>query len=536
MPHERGGSSPPLLSLEQVSVEFPGVLACDRVFLDLRQGEIHALVGENGAGKSTLMHCAAGVVRPTGGTIRLDGRPVRFSSPQEAQAAGIAMVFQNFLLVERLSVLDNVVLGSTTLPPLLDRKRLEAGVEPICERLGIRLDWSQPVESLSAGEKQKVALVRALYRRARVLILDEPTAVLTPDEAARLLESMRRLASDGVAILFVSHKLPEIKAVADRITVMHRGRCVAQGVSARDTSSEQIAQMMVGPSYTSYSPHPPPPPPALAHHLLELDSISLHADGRSLLSDVSLALAAGEILGIAGVSGNGQKELVSVCSGMTVPSSGRVLVRNLDLTGKSARAFFEAGLSYVSEDRYHEASAAQLSLSDSLCLKGYRTLKGRLPGTINPAAMVERARTILDSFRVRHSGAETLAASLSGGNLQKLILGRELSHAPAVLVVHQPTQGLDLASTEFVYDLLLEQASRGTAVLLASSDLDEVLRLSHRLVVMYRGRIAGEFPRVDFDRARIGALMAGLTTPAQAGHDPGGSLEGNPTARPGGRA
>ncbi len=244
---EHVSSLPPVsLDLEGISIEFPGVLACDRVSLAIRRGEIHALVGENGAGKSTLMHCAAGILRPTSGTIRVDGTPVRFTSPQDAQAAGIAMVFQNFLLVERLSVLDNVLLGSGSLPPLLERVKLAAGIEPVCKRLGIELDWCRPVESLSAGEKQKVALVRALYRKARILILDEPTAVLTPDESDRLLETMRRLAADGVSILFVSHKLPEIRSVADVITVMHRGRAVASSLPARGISAEAVASLMVG--------------------------------------------------------------------------------------------------------------------------------------------------------------------------------------------------------------------------------------------------------------------------------------------------
>ncbi|MBM4354915.1 MAG: ABC transporter ATP-binding protein [Deltaproteobacteria bacterium] len=529
---------PALLSLDAICVEFPGVLACDRVNLALRAGEIHALVGENGAGKSTLMHCAAGVVRPTSGTIRVGGAAVRFASPQDAQAAGIAMVFQNFLLVERLSVLDNVILGSRGLPPVLARKRLASAIEPVCTRLGIELDWTRPVESLSAGEKQKVALVRALYREAKILILDEPTAVLTSDESDKLLETMRRLAADGVAILFVSHKLPEIRSVADSITVMHRGRAVAESMPARDISAEEVARLMVGlraetaardkreaslPAWSGLGAGPAAGDKreaslpawsglgAGAAPLLRLDSVTLRVDGHDRLSQVSLSLRPGEILGIAGVSGNGQKELVSVCAGVMRPTSGTVSVRSRDLTRRSPRDFFEAGLCYVSEDRYGEASAPQLNLADCACLKGYRTLRGPLPGTIDLAAMSGFAERILDTFHVRHSGAWAPTTSLSGGNLQKLILGRELSHDPAVLVVHQPTQGLDLASTEFVCEEIRRQAATGTAVLLVSSDLDEVLRLSHRLLVIYRGRFVGGFEREQIDRARVGALMAGLT-------------------------
>jgi len=505
----------PLLQLQNITVRFPGVLACDRACLKLRPGEIHSVVGENGAGKSTLMHIAAGVLPPTSGAIRFSGEEIAFLSPQDAQRLGVCMVFQSFLLVDRLTVLDNIVLGLDGLPAVLERRKIARALDEVCSRLGIELDFSADVSSLSAGEKQKTALVRALHRRARVLILDEPTAVLTPGESDRLMETMKRLSAEGMSLLFVSHKLPEIMSVSDRITVMHRGRTVAQGVAARgETSADDIAAMMVGETSPAAAMHAgyqvSDPQFANRPPTLRIERVELTEGGAPRLRGVSLELRPGEIVGIAGVSGNGQKALASVCAGVVKPTAGRVLVGQEELTGLGPRRFFDSGVSYVSEDRYHEATAGPLSITESCCLKSYRGMTAGALRFLDKRAMEARCRDIVERFSVKASGTDARTASLSGGNLQKLILGRELYGELRVLIIHQPTQGLDLASARFVREQIRAQAEAGVAILLISSDLDEVMRMCSRLLVMYKGEFAGRVERADYDRRELGRLMAGL--------------------------
>jgi simple sugar transport system ATP-binding protein len=490
--------------------------------LELRKGEIHSLVGENGAGKSTLMHVAAGLVRPTAGNLRLDGKTVSFASPREATARGVAMVFQNFLLVEEMTVADNVMLGLGRLPAILDRKAVASRLAEMCDKLGFDVDPGARVSTLAAGQKQKAALLRALYREARILVLDEPTAVLTPDEADHLLRAMRRLAAEGISLLFVSHKLPEIMSVSDRISVMHKGRMEAAGRPASSVSAEQVAAMMVGErgvrpeaDGTSTSgltalPGAGGRGPACA---LLLDHVGVVDSGVTKLHACSLNVAPGEIVGVAGISGNGQRELAAVCAGVLPPSSGRVVVGGSDLTGCGARRFLAAGVSYVPEDRYHEGSAGPLSLLESCALKEYRRLVRGPMHLLDRRALRAHASAIVESFSIQASGVEAATASLSGGNLQKLILGREISRGPRLLVIHQPTQGLDLASCRFVAERIERLAEDGCAVLLLSSDLDEILHLSTRVLVMYRGRIAGSFEGGRIDRRSIGRAMAGLPAP-----------------------
>lgn len=530
-----------VLTLRGITVRYPGTLACDRVNLSLARGEVHSLVGENGAGKSSLMHVAAGLVQPTSGEIFLDGTKVRLSSPRVARSYGITMVFQDFLLVDRLTVLDNVLLSVSSLEFFPSRRKAIRRLETVCSQLGIDLDPLARVGDLSVGEKQKVALARALFEPARILILDEPTAALTPKEADSLLATVRRLRDSGVSILFVSHKLPEIMAISDRISVMHEGRMVATGVDATSVSVHQIAGMMVGERINGKEL----PLPAelskgrqteldkardtvglassqlsesnkLAQHppALELDHVSLVAGGVALLKDISFCVQAGEIVGVAGVAGNGQRELASVCAGICVPSAGRVLVHGADLTGMTPAAFYRAGVRYVCEDRRHEGTDGRLTVVETCGLKWHREMvKG--PFRFLDRKQMERATVdVIQRFNVKTPGLYCRASSLSGGNLQKLLVGRELEGVPRLLVVHQPTRGLDLSSTAMIHELLRRRAEGTAAVLLISSDLDEILSLSSSIIVLYRGRITGRFEESRFDRRLVGECMAGLRAKA----------------------
>ncbi|HSA19904.1 MAG TPA: ATP-binding cassette domain-containing protein, partial [Myxococcota bacterium] len=450
--------SPAALELRGIRVRFPGTLACDGAGLRLRAGEVHALVGENGAGKSTLAHVAAGLLRPEAGELRLAGSPRRFASPREAQRAGVAMVFQSYLLVERLSVLDNLLLGwDRARAFVLPRRRLRQELERLAARLGLELPLDARVETLSAGEKQRVALARALSREARVLLLDEPTAVLTPDEAGRLFAVMRRLAAEGVAVLFVSHKLPEILEVADRISVLHRGRTLAEGVERGQVNAQQLAGMMVG--MTEAGPAPgdrtDPTDPTdrsdrSAQPRLALDQVSVVVDGIVRLSEVSLALRPGRVCGVAGVAGNGQGELAAACAGLLAPHSGRVLLEGQDVTGRPAREFLARGVGFLAEDRHGEATDGRLTVAESAGLRAYRRLARGPLGWLHPRALEAHAARVLAELQVVAPGLAAPSAALSGGNLQKLLLGRELLEAPRVLLVHQPTQGLDLGAAAAV--------------------------------------------------------------------------------------
>jgi len=526
------------LELRSIVVPYPGLRACDGAGIELRTGEIHSLVGENGAGKSTLMHVAAGLLRPRSGSILVNGRNVVFGSPTEAQANGIAMVFQSFLLVDRLTVLDNVLLGWSLAGRILRREEMASELYATCSRIGLDLDLNAPVSRLSAGDKQKAALLRALSREARILILDEPTAVLTPAESERLLDTMRALARSGISIIFVSHKLPEIMAVTDRITVMNRGRTVASGVPVADVSPRQVAELMIGrPLAGTTHPdggagsgadsgrlrraHEPETGTAVGEAaadvcarkggmVLRLRSVSVVDTGVRRLDRVDLELRSGQVIGIAGVSGNGQRELAEVCAGVLTPGSGGVELFDMDVTGSGAASRLALGLRYLCEDRYREGADPELTIEETCALKDYGQLtRGRLK-LLDPCGFSRLARLTLESFGVVAPGIRGRTGALSGGNLQKLLVGRELFGNPKVIVAHQPTQGLDISATECIRGELKARAAAGCALLLVSSDLDEILELADEIRVMYRGRLLPAVERARFDRGAIGAMMAGV--------------------------
>jgi simple sugar transport system ATP-binding protein len=484
------------------------VVANDGVDFEAAAGEVHALLGENGAGKSTLAHIVSGLYRPDAGEILIDGRPVEFRSPREAIAAGVCMVHQHFRLVSPFTVAENVILGDTK--GAGRRFRINPGsvvrqVRELGERYGLPVDPRARIWQLSVGEQQRVEILKALYQEARILILDEPTAVLTPQEAETLFGTLRQMAAEGRTVIFISHKLHEVKAVSDRVTILRGGRAIATASTA-DATPRSLAAMMVGRDVEtvrrSSRPHDD------GERVLLLEGIAADGDrGTPALRDVTLALRAGEIVAVAGVAGNGQRELAEVITGLRRPSAGSIVVSGRTLGGGNPREAIEAGIAHVPEDRLGTAVAPDLSITTNASLKSYRrTAAGPL---LRLGAMRRFALELLRRYDVRSSGPEQEARKLSGGNLQKVVIGREFSGDPRVLVAASPTRGLDVAAIETVHQHLVDAASRGVAVLLISEDLDEILALHDRIVVMYEGQLVevGEGDSVE----EIGLRMAGAS-------------------------
>ncbi len=463
---------------------------------------MHALLGENGAGKTTLMRALYGLTRPDEGEILVDGRPAAIHSPKDAIAHGIGMVTQHFALVKPLTVTENVVLGAT----VGVRVRLEAAARRVgeaAERFGVRADPLARVGDLSVGEQQRVEILKALYRDCRVLILDEPTAVLVPQEVEALFKTLRRLCEEGIAVVFISHKLHEVRAISRRVTVLRRGRVVG----TRETASvddRELASLMVGRPTLGVER---PETAAAGEPVLRVEAVSARGrQGLPALRAVSFEVRAGEVVGVAGVSGNGQTELVDVLCGMRRPSGGRVLVGGADLTGAEPERLVRAGVGRIPEDR-HAAVVTELTVAENLALEHLREFR-RGP-QLDERRLRAHAEALIERFAIR-ARPDDRAGTLSGGNLQKLVLARVLSRDPRVIVVSQPTRGLDVGATEYVHGELLAQRERGAGVLLVSEDLDELLALADRLLVLYEGRIAGETPAPGADPERLGLLMAGL--------------------------
>jgi simple sugar transport system ATP-binding protein len=497
------------LAVEAVDItkRFPGVVANSGVSFSAATGEVHALLGENGAGKSTLCGILTGIYRPDEGQLRVNGVEVRFRSPRDAHRAGIGMVHQHFRLVPSMTVAENVVLGDRSAPFRFRRKAIEDQVARVAERYRIAVNPKASVWQLSLGEQQRVEILKALHRGAKILLLDEPTAVLTPGEVEALFESVRHLVADGGTVVFVSHKLPEVMAIADRVTVLRRGRTVGS-VAVADTSPRGLASMMVGREVEMAARQPEPIDEA-APVVLDLRGVHAAGDrGRPALQDVSLRVRAGEILGVAGVAGNGQKELAEVVAGLRPRTAGTVVVGGTSLPG-DPRSAIDAGVAFVPEDRMGVGVAGALPIADNAVLKTHR----RRPFTTGPLLRRRRigqhARTLMTDFDIRAPGPRTLVRQLSGGNVQKVVLAHELDSDPTVLVAQSPTHGLDVGAIDAVRRIMLEAADRGVGILLISEDLDEVLDMSDRIAVMYEGRVVDEFPAGDADVERIGRMMAG---------------------------
>jgi simple sugar transport system ATP-binding protein len=501
---------PAAVALRGITKRFPTVVANDQVDFEAAQGEVHALLGENGAGKTTLSNILTGLYRPDEGEILLFGRPVEFHSPRDAIAAGIAMVHQHFRLVSPFTVAENVVLGDQQdlgRAFLLRTRAIEQRVAELSTRYGLAVDPRARIWQLSVGEQQRVEILKALYRDARILILDEPTAVLTPQEADALFETIRAMAADGRTVIFISHKLHEVKSVADRVTVLRRGRSLGTASTAEATP-RSLAALMVGREVEIGRRHEDRP--EVSEVVLALDGVCADGDrGVRAVNEVSLEVRRGEIVAIAGVAGNGQRELSETIVGMRPATSGTVEVGGRRVRRGDPRSAIRAGVAYVPEDRLGTGVAPTMSIASNLVLKSYR----HAPVSSGPFLRFGRIRDLalraIDKYDVRAAGPDEPAWQLSGGNLQKVVLSREFSGKPAVLVAASPTRGLDVSSIESVHAYLREAASTGVGVLLLSEDLDEILALADRIAVMYEGGIAGERDARSATVEELGLLMAG---------------------------
>jgi ABC-type uncharacterized transport system ATPase subunit len=498
------------VSMHGIVKAFPGVLANDGVDFEAAAGEVHALLGENGAGKSTLSNILTGLYRPDEGEIRIDGEPVHFAAPRDALDAGICMVHQHFRLVEPFTVAENIILGDhrgegrafRVRPRAIERRVTELG-----RRYGLPVDPRARVWQLSVGEQQRVEILKALYREARILILDEPTAVLTPQEAETLFETLRAMAAEGRTVIFISHKLHEVKAVADRVTVLRGGRSIAT-VRAADATLQSLAALMVGRDVQLGARQERAAPPR-EDVALAIAGLSAQGDrGARALHDVSLSVRAGELAGIAGVAGNGQRELAEAITGMR-PYSGTVTVAGRRLRGGDPREAIAAGIAYVPEDRLGTGLAPSLSVSSNISLRAYRSRELSAGPLLRRRRMRERALELIRRYDVKTPGPGTPARRLSGGNLQKLVLAREFSGEPRVLVAASPTRGLDVGAIATVHAYLRDAAAAGVAILLLSEDLDEILALADRVAVIYEGRIVGETAVADATVEELGLMMAG---------------------------
>jgi general nucleoside transport system ATP-binding protein len=496
----------PAVRLRGIVKRFGTVLANDHVDLTVAAGEVHALMGENGAGKSTLMSILYGLLRPDAGTVELAGRPVSFDSPAQAIAAGVGMVQQGFALFDSMSVVDNVIYGAEpTRRGLLDRKAATAAVRELVERHQLRLRPDDRAGDLPVGLRQQVEILKLLYRQARVLVLDEPTAVLTPAEAERLFTVLRELAADGRTVLLVTHKLHEVTAVGEAVTVLRDGRVTMTGPT-RGLDRARLATAMTGREVDLDRVYPPGRPGAEA---LTVRNLTVRRGPRTVLDDVSLAVRAGEIVGIAGVAGNGQTELVAAIAGL-LPAEGTVRLGEEDVAALGVRERRAAGLAHVPEDRAAVGAAPTARLADNLAVGFHRRPPLLRRGFLRPEAVRAHAERIVERFDVRAPGTSAPMRTLSGGNQQKAILGRELSQQAPVLLVEQPTRGVDIGAVVGIHTELVAHRDAGHAILLVSAELSEILGLSDRVLVMYEGRVVAEFAKDEADAETIGLAMAGV--------------------------
>lgn len=512
-PPVTAGVSTPAVTLRGVTKRFPGVLANDQVDFEALRGEVHALLGENGAGKSTLSNIITGLYRPDKGEVAIGGERVDFRSPRDALTAGIFMVHQHFRLVIPFTVAENVLLGHHDAGDRSIRvnpRAVEARVAELSARYRMPVDPRARIWQLSVGEQQRVEILKALFRDAQILILDEPTAVLTPQEAEVLFETLRQMAAEGRTVIFISHKLDEVLAVADRITVLRDARSVGT-VAAAGTTTRDLARMMVGREVV-FTRKPATHDRSRQDVVLELRGVSARGDrGREALRDIDLDVHAGEILGVAGVAGNGQRELAGVITGTRERTGGAITVCGERLRGGDAREAIHLGIAHVPEDRLGTGLASSLPIADNLVIKSYRHPPMSSPPFLRWRRIDENAKDLMRRFDVRAPGPQTPTRLLSGGNVQKVLLAREFSCQPKVLVAASPTRGLDVGAIETVRGLLLDAAAQGVGVLLVSEDLDEILALSDRIVVLFEGRIAGLIEAEGADVEEIGLLMAGAS-------------------------
>jgi general nucleoside transport system ATP-binding protein len=516
--HQPFMSATPILEARGVTKRFPGVIANDAVDLTLMKGEVLALLGENGAGKTTLMNMLYGLYQPDEGEIRINGRAVHFDSPKDAIAAGIGMVHQHFMLVPVMTVTENIMLGveetrgwNPLLPLLdrLDRKSVAARIGELSQSYGLALNPNHVIKDLPVGIQQRVEIIKALYRHADILILDEPTAVLTPQETEEFFGIMRNLTAEGVSIIFISHKLKEVLAIADRITVLRGGHSVGT-VLPQEATEATLAEMMVGRKVIlqveKSEAHP-------GEVVLQVDDVVVKDDrGETAVRGVSLKVQAGEVLGIAGVQGNGQRELVEALTGLRPPAGGHVYLLGRQVNQFKPRRITEAGVAHIPEDREKHGLVKSYPISDNLVLNNYYLPPFARGPLLNRVAIDRHSRQLVQRFDVRTPSIDTPADSLSGGNKQKMIVAREFSRPIKLLIANQPTRGIDVGSIEFVHQQIVAERDAGCAVLLVSAELDEILSLADRVAVMFQGRIVKTLPIAEASREKLGLLMAGVET------------------------
>jgi ABC-type uncharacterized transport system ATPase subunit len=481
-----------VLEMRHITKRFPGIVANDDVDFDLRAGEVHALLGENGAGKSTLMNILYGLYHPDEGEIEIAGKPVRLGTPSAAIDAGVGMVHQHFMLIPVMTVAENIVLAVEPRHAgvLLDLGAANESVREISERFGLAVDPRATVQDITVGQQQRVEILKALYRNADILVLDEPTAVLTPQEAQELFTIIRSLTDQGKSIIFISHKLNEVTEVADRITVLRRGKKI-ETLPAAGATEQSLARLMVGRDVLLRVEKSQSSP---TETLLDVEGLHVFDDrGIEKVRGASFQVRSGEIVGIAGIDGNGQTELIDAMTGLRRVAAGKVAVAGADVTHENAFQHFAAGLGHIPEDRQRRGLVLEFSIAENIALHDYRKAPDSRFGWLYPRRLVQRAARLIKEYDVRGGNPQTPGGSLSGGNQQKVVLAREIDRDPRVLIAAQPTRGLDVGAIEFVHRRLVEERDEGRAILLVSLELEEILSLSDRILVIYEGEIVGEF-------------------------------------------
>ena len=498
-----------VVEMLNIRKEFPGIVANDNVTLQLKKGEVHALLGENGAGKSTLMGMLFGMYQPEAGVIKVKGKEVKISSPNVANDLGIGMVHQHFKLVENFTVTENIILGCEPKKFLtVDIKSAAKKIDELSKTYGLNVDPYSKIEDISVGMQQRVEILKMLYRNAEVLIFDEPTAVLTPQEIDDLIKIMQNLINEGKSIILITHKLKEIKAAADRCTVIRRGKCIGT-VDVKTTTEADMAKMMVG-RQVSFKVDKVEANPG--DEVLRLENLSVKNNKKVLgLKDFSLNVRKGEIVGVAGVEGNGQTELVEAITGMRGIESGSIFFNGKDISKTSIRKRIDEGIAHIPEDRHKRGLILDYTMEDNMVLKVYKNEPFSKNGLINRSKITEYANNIIETFDVRAGeGGKSMARSLSGGNQQKGIIGREVQSDPDLLIAVQPTRGLDVGSIEYIHKRLVEQRDSGKAVLLVSLELDEILNVSDRIAIVNNGELIGIVNASETDENEVGLMMAGI--------------------------
>ena len=501
MAHEK------VIEMREITKIFGEFVANDKINLELRKGEIHALLGENGAGKSTLMNMLAGLLEPTSGEIVVNGKSEKLDSPSKAASLGIGMVHQHFMLVEAFTVAENIILGSeVTNKGVLDLKKANADILELSERYGLAVDPTAKVEDISVGAQQRVEILKTLYRGADILIFDEPTAVLTPAEILELMDIMKTLVKEGKSIILITHKLDEIRAVADRVTVIRRGKSI-QTVGIEGATNKDLAEMMVGRSVSFVTEKEEAQPKEV---VLQISDLVVNENrGVPAVKELSLDVRAGEIVGIAGIDGNGQSELIQAITGLRKVKSGSIKIKGQEVVGLSPRKITEMNVSHVPEDRHRDGLVLEMMLSENIALQTYYKEPLSKNGALNYNQINSYARKLMEEFDVRAANEIVPASALSGGNQQKAIIAREVDRNPDLLIVSQPTRGLDVGAIEYIHKRLIGERDKGKAVLVVSFELDEIINLSDRIAVIHDGKIQGIVKPSETNKQELGILMAG---------------------------